>query len=320
LGSTSLATTAAGAVHSRQGYYPYGETRYAAGTLPTDFHFTGQRNDATIGLYDYHARWYDPYLNRFISADTIVPSPANPQDLNRYAYVRNNPLVYIDPTGHYVEADQGGNYECYGLEDCMIKSVRDPIYPEGHPRAGYLIPRPEHGARHEHEPLITFEEDRLWPPIQSPKGEEVLSSVAIAVDSFAEGVCAAKAIAAWVGFIGGGSSGYKAVSSKIESSSPGLWENVLGVVGVIAVASADLVGDRLGFDRDTHEIVIGQDTVITVGLAALGFIPDPTWDLAVSTAQFLYDWYRLYNPPRTELHIGSGLHFRFHPLEIDGDR
>jgi RHS repeat-associated protein len=68
--------------------------------LPTDFGFTGQRNDATIGLYDYHARWYDPYLNRFISADTIVPDPNNPQDFNRYAYVRNNPLRYIDPSGH----------------------------------------------------------------------------------------------------------------------------------------------------------------------------------------------------------------------------
>jgi RHS repeat-associated protein len=81
LGSTSLATTASGAVHSRQGYYPYGETRYATGTLPTDFGFTGQRNDATIGLYDYHARWYDPALGRFISADTLVPDPATRRTL-----------------------------------------------------------------------------------------------------------------------------------------------------------------------------------------------------------------------------------------------
>lgn len=64
LGSTSLATTAAGSLHSRQLFYPYGETRYAAGPLPTDFGFTGQRNESTIGLYDYHARWYDPALGR----------------------------------------------------------------------------------------------------------------------------------------------------------------------------------------------------------------------------------------------------------------
>jgi len=39
-------------------------------------------------------------LGRFLSADTIVPSPGNPQSLNRYAYVNNNPVKYIDPSGH----------------------------------------------------------------------------------------------------------------------------------------------------------------------------------------------------------------------------
>jgi hypothetical protein len=50
----------------------------------------------------YRARYYDPAIGRFISADTIVPNPENPQDLNRYAYVRNNPLKYTDPSGHCV--------------------------------------------------------------------------------------------------------------------------------------------------------------------------------------------------------------------------
>ena len=53
-----------------------------------------------LGLYDYGARFYDPLLGRFISADTIVPQPGNPQSLNRYAYVNNNPLTYIDDDGH----------------------------------------------------------------------------------------------------------------------------------------------------------------------------------------------------------------------------
>ena len=55
------------------------------------------------GLYYYGARYYDPAIGRFISADIIVQSPANPQTLNRYSYCINNPLKYIDPTGHYVE-------------------------------------------------------------------------------------------------------------------------------------------------------------------------------------------------------------------------
>jgi RHS repeat-associated protein len=67
----------------------------------TDFGFTGQRLDeSTGGLMYYGARYYLPSLRRFISADTIVPGAGNPQALNRYAYVFNNPVNLIDPTGH----------------------------------------------------------------------------------------------------------------------------------------------------------------------------------------------------------------------------
>ena len=83
---------------------PYGETRYVWGSTPTDRRFTGQREEAALGsLYDYGARFYSPSLNRFISPDTIVPSPGNPADLNRYSYARGNPLKYTDPTGHFVD-------------------------------------------------------------------------------------------------------------------------------------------------------------------------------------------------------------------------
>ncbi|MCP4526166.1 MAG: hypothetical protein GY833_09680, partial [Aestuariibacter sp.] len=77
LGSTSLTTDESGAMVARQLYHPYGTTRYSEGTLATDFGFTGQRNVAGIGLMDYNARFYDPTLGRFVSADTIVPDPGN---------------------------------------------------------------------------------------------------------------------------------------------------------------------------------------------------------------------------------------------------
>jgi RHS repeat-associated protein len=53
-----------------------------------------------VGLMDYGARFYDPALGRFVSADSLVPEPGNPQALNRYAYVLGNPLRYVDPSGH----------------------------------------------------------------------------------------------------------------------------------------------------------------------------------------------------------------------------
>jgi RHS repeat-associated protein len=76
--------------------------------VPTDKKFTGQRLDGT-GLYYYGARYYDASIGRFISADTIVPNPANPQSFNRYSYCLNNPLRYVDSTGHeydpYIDTD-----------------------------------------------------------------------------------------------------------------------------------------------------------------------------------------------------------------------
>lgn len=73
--------------------------------MPTDYKFTGQRREAGLGLYFYRARWYDPSIGRFIRPVTIVPDPMDPQSLNRYAYVLNNPLRYIDPaaTRRHVE-------------------------------------------------------------------------------------------------------------------------------------------------------------------------------------------------------------------------
>ena len=47
---------------------------------------------------------YISYLNRFASADTIVPDPTNPQSFNRYSYVNNNPVRFNDPTGHCIGA------------------------------------------------------------------------------------------------------------------------------------------------------------------------------------------------------------------------
>jgi len=99
LGSTSVVTNSSGTEYGYTRYYPYGSTRDSGGSLDTDKKFTGQRLDAT-GLYYYGARYYDPSIGRFISADTVVPEPANPQSLNRYSYCINNPLKYTDPSGY----------------------------------------------------------------------------------------------------------------------------------------------------------------------------------------------------------------------------
>jgi RHS repeat-associated protein len=118
LGSTSVTADSSGASTSTTRYLPFGATRSTTGTLPTDKLFTSQRLDST-GLYYYGARYYDPSISRFISPDTIVPNPANPQNLNRYSYCLNNPLRYIDPTGH---ADQQIGTASIGDSEASIYS------------------------------------------------------------------------------------------------------------------------------------------------------------------------------------------------------
>ena len=84
-------------------YKPYGEDRDTGSSLNTDRKFTGQTEDETAGLYWYASRAYDPDIGRFCSPDPIVPAPGNPQSLNRYSYVYNNPLGYVDPSGNSAE-------------------------------------------------------------------------------------------------------------------------------------------------------------------------------------------------------------------------
>ncbi len=111
MGSASLSTNASGGKLTDMRYYPYGETR--SGTLATDRRYTGQRQEIGLGLYDYNARYYDPYLSRFISPDLIVPEPQKPRDLNRYAYAANNPLSFIDPNGHQIKPPTTCDGICY---------------------------------------------------------------------------------------------------------------------------------------------------------------------------------------------------------------
>ncbi len=101
LGSVSAVLDAAGNLLSQQRYTPFGEARFDVTLGTTDFGYTGQRALAGTGLMDYNARFYAPGLGRFMQPDTIVPGGGNPQAYSRYTYVFNNPLNFIDPSGHF---------------------------------------------------------------------------------------------------------------------------------------------------------------------------------------------------------------------------
>lgn len=125
LGSSNIITDSSGTKIQDIYYSPYGEIMINAGSIDVRYKFTDQEWDAETSLYYYGARYYDPKLARFISADTIVPLPFYPQSFNRYAYAYNNPIVILDLNGHEGEfwdcPDYGGDwgwgvfFRLYGL-------------------------------------------------------------------------------------------------------------------------------------------------------------------------------------------------------------
>ncbi|MEK7806314.1 MAG: RHS repeat-associated core domain-containing protein, partial [Chloroflexota bacterium] len=100
LGSSNVVTDATGALVELNEHTPYGSLRRHEGPADVRHKFTGQHQDAGTGLVLFPARAYDPTLGRFLQPDPFVQDPADPQTLNRYSYVRNNPLNLVDPSGY----------------------------------------------------------------------------------------------------------------------------------------------------------------------------------------------------------------------------
>jgi hypothetical protein len=61
----------------------------------------------------YNARYYDPNTAKFVSPDIIIPKIETPASLNRFSYVRNNPIKYNDPSGHCEGAEDGPDAKCW---------------------------------------------------------------------------------------------------------------------------------------------------------------------------------------------------------------
>ena len=101
LGSSRLNSTPSRTVSDDVAFAPYGELYVQTGCQ--DVTFTGSSFiDHTCDLYDFPAREYHPTQGRWISPDPAglaAVDLTNPQSLNRYAYVRNNPTTLADPLG-----------------------------------------------------------------------------------------------------------------------------------------------------------------------------------------------------------------------------
>lgn len=105
LGSTRVMTSASGSVCFKMEYYPYGQEQpNSTTTCNTSYKFTGYERDAETGNDYAFARHYNPRLGRFMSGDPLGSSAdaSDPQTLNRYTYVNDNPVNLTDPSGMYM--------------------------------------------------------------------------------------------------------------------------------------------------------------------------------------------------------------------------
>ena len=81
-------------------YTPFGEQVFAKGENAGEgFLYNAEAYDAVSGSYYMRARFYEPVAMRFNQPDTVRWDVREPQSLNRYAYVHNNPVMYEDPSG-----------------------------------------------------------------------------------------------------------------------------------------------------------------------------------------------------------------------------
>jgi RHS repeat-associated protein len=111
LGSASVITSATGTIQEETDYYPFGGIAYQTGSDPNHYKFTGKERDSESGLDNFGARYFTSNLGRFMTPDwaarpTAVPYAVfgDPQSLNLYAYVRNDPVSRADADGHAVQA------------------------------------------------------------------------------------------------------------------------------------------------------------------------------------------------------------------------
>ncbi len=110
IGSVRRITTQTGTPCYNADFTPYGQEIYDGATsCQQNYKFAGYERDSETGLDYAHARYYNSRLGRFTSPDPLSGGLGNPQSLNRYAYVVNNPVNNLDPSGLFCNVGQSCN-------------------------------------------------------------------------------------------------------------------------------------------------------------------------------------------------------------------
>ena len=102
-GDVTQLADASGTVTKSYDYDAFGKEKNIDDNDTNPFRYCGEYFDLSSGTYYLRARYYDPTIGRFLSEDTYKGKATDPLSLNLYTYCENNPIVFIDPSGHVIE-------------------------------------------------------------------------------------------------------------------------------------------------------------------------------------------------------------------------
>ncbi len=134
LGSASLELDDQAQIMSYEEYTPYGSSTYQAVRSQTEtakrYRYTGKERDEESGFYYHGARYFAPWLGRWMSCEpaALIDGP------NSYAYVRGNPIRMNDPSGMAGETDFSELHQVDNL--APLKDTRTPLAPASTPMSG----------------------------------------------------------------------------------------------------------------------------------------------------------------------------------------
>jgi RHS repeat-associated protein len=246
--STISNTASSASVLGNQLYGPYGNQRYAKGSIGTAKGFTGQYSDQLTGLDYYNARYYDPVAGRFTSADTVQ---GNAQGADPYAYVRGNPETKNDPTGHFSLSDLAGEARgsrqpdpTTATPDPSIGSTRHSTSPPAISLS--LPPKPQSNGGHAGSATATRTPVAKQKQTQQ-KQKAVKPDYSKAVEAMREAESNFEAASAWANTL---SWVFSLAGAVVATGALGSSETVIGglTLGTIALNLEELAG-AMGYSK-----------------------------------------------------------------------
>ncbi len=122
LGTSRLVTNASGSILDESDFYPFGGERVISSSSGNTYKFTGKERDSESGLDNFGKRYDSSSMGRFMTPDAFYKDShvGDPQSWNEYAYARNNPLRYVDPTGQNATVSTSCSTDANNATTCNV--------------------------------------------------------------------------------------------------------------------------------------------------------------------------------------------------------